>query len=77
MKNHNRVVSLHVIKKILFFSSNFIGLENINSQTFFKNKRIKGLFLKPSKKLAVHALSDLKHFWSFFKHYLTNDYKIN
>ena len=37
MENHNRVVSLYVIKTRLHFSSNFLSLENINFQTFFAN----------------------------------------
>ena len=36
-ENHNRVVSLYVIKTRLLFSSNFLGLENVNFQTFFAN----------------------------------------
>ena len=37
MENHNRVVFVYAIKTRLFFSSNFLGLENINFQTFFAN----------------------------------------
>ena len=36
-ENHNRVVLLYVIITRLLFSSNFLGLENINLQTFFTN----------------------------------------
>ena len=60
-ENHNRVVSLCVIKTRLLFSSNFLGLENIHFQTWFTNCVLRGLFFKPLKKLALRALSDLKH----------------
>ena len=36
-ENRNLVVSLYVIKTRLLFSSNFLGLENVNFQTFFAN----------------------------------------
>ena len=36
-KSHKRVVFLYVIKTRSLSSSNFLGLENINFQTFFVN----------------------------------------
>ena len=37
MENHEREVTLNVIKTRLLSSSNFCVLENVNFQTFFAN----------------------------------------
>ena len=36
-KNHNRVLSLYVVKTRLLFSSDLLGLEIIHFQTFYAN----------------------------------------
>ena len=36
-ENHDYVVSINVINTCLLLSSNFYGLENVNSQAFFAN----------------------------------------
>ena len=58
-ENHNRVVSLYVIKTRLLFSSNFLELESFNFQTSLANYRVRVWFFSGSKN-SVRALSVLK-----------------